>query len=87
MINPRSWLTPWRLLVAQHRLIDAQQTVMEWQAAELNRIRLEHFREVHGIVDAWLVHHDQPEVDMRPELLSFSTQLGDRIAAIEELIL
>ena len=87
MINPREWLTPWRLLAAQQKLIVAQTTVIDWQAAELNRIRLAHFREINGLVDAWLVHHDQPEIDMRPGLLAFSTDLADRIAAIEELIL
>lgn len=85
-MSPRSWLAPWKILHLQDRIITAQRVEIDRLVDELNRVRLQHFREVHRIVDAWLIHHDQPETDMRPELLSFSGELGDQIAKLEELI-
>ena len=87
MIHPRSWLAPIRLLVIQNKLINAQSRMIEQQRQELDRVRLDHYREVNALVEGWLIHHDQPELDMRPELLRFNMDLSDRIAQLEELIL
>ena len=85
-MNPRSWLAPWKLLFIQNKLITAQARMIEQQNDQLNRIRLDHFREVNALVEGWLIHHDQPEIDMRPELMLFNLDLSDRIAQLEELI-
>ena len=85
-MNPRSWLAPWKLLFIQNKLITAQARMIEQQNDQLNRIRLDHFREVNALVEGWLIHHDQPEIDMRPELMMFNLDLSDRIAQLEELI-
>lgn len=85
-MSPRSWLAPWKLLFIQNKLITAQARMIEQQNDQLNRIRLDHFREVNALVEGWLIHHDQPEIDMRPELMRFNLDLSDRIAQLEELI-
>ena len=85
-MNPRQWLTPIRLLITQDKLIAAQARVIDQQQRQLDRIRLDHFREVNALVEGWLIHHEQPDIDMRPELQKFNRDLSDRIAALEELI-
>jgi len=89
----RSWLSSLRLFALQDRLIRNQTALLTYHEservrleAELNRIRLNHFREINALVEGWLIHHEQPEMDMRPELLQFNADLNDRIAVLEELI-
>jgi hypothetical protein len=72
------------LLERAANLIRLQANVIENLEAELNRTHLEYLREIQGIVSGWLIHTDQPELDIRGDLAEFDSLLGHRIAMHEE---
>lgn len=76
-----------RLLRCQDELITAQQKMIDMQTAELNRVHLEYTREMQGVVCAWLIGLESPEVDRREDLAEFEKALAHRIAVLEEHIL
>jgi hypothetical protein len=83
----RRLLTAFRLLEQQQALIMAQQALILDHQHELRRVHLEHVREMEGIVCGWLIHCDQPEIDIRHDLCQLSTTLAHRAAALEEHVL
>ena len=60
-----------RLLRAQQQLIIDQQDLIN-------------HREMHGILSAWRIHMETPEIDLRDDITALATTLGNQIAALEE---
>lgn len=75
-----------RLIGLQRALIKDQSRLINQQTDHLQRVHLEHARELRGLVSAWLLQMEQPEIDVRHELVQLDSELGDRIAVLEELI-
>lgn len=75
------------VLRCQDELIEAQQKVIDLQREELERVHLEYTREMQGVVCAWLIGLERPEVDLREDLAAFDTALAHRIALLEEHVL
>ena len=75
------------LLERATNLIRLQADMIENLQTELNSTHLEYLREIQGIVSGWLLHTDQPELDIRGDLAEFDTVLGHRIAMHEEHVL
>lgn len=80
-----------RLLDDTAAAMQAGQTVMESQAAlivkqhdRIQRMQLDHFLDMHGLVSAWLINLESPEIDIRDDLSRLERDLGNRIAALEE---
>ena len=84
-MNPRSCLDRLRFFAIQDRLIKTYRIALEQKQAELDRFKLEHFREVNGLLAAWLISHEHPEWDMRDELTVACREVGDQIAKLEEM--
>ena len=80
----RSVLCSFRLLARQQRLINAQHHLIESQQQELRQQRLLHTRTMLGIVSAWRIHMETPEVDLRDDLTELATTLSDQAARLEE---
>ena len=72
------------LLERATNLIRQQADMIDELQTELNRTHLEYLREIQGIVSGWLLHTDQPELDIRGDLAEFDSLLGHRIAMHEE---
>jgi hypothetical protein len=83
----RNLLRPLRLLEQQAVLIERQNAFIQLQNRQIQQQQLEHARDLRGIVAAWLINLEQPEIDVRQDLAEFDTVLGHRIASIEEHIL
>ena len=66
------------------RIARAQQQLLEDQRAEIQRLKLEHHREIQGIVSGWIINLESPEIDMRDELHLLLARLADHIAVLEE---
>lgn len=66
-----------------NELLDRQQQ----QIDRLHQFNLEQTRDMQGLAYAWLIHCDNPEIDMRPELVEKCQALGEQIAVLEEHIL
>lgn len=79
----RIWIAL-NLLEQQQRLISAQQQLIEDQNQRLQRLHLEHLREMRGLVAGWLIHHEQPEVDLREDLAALDRTLDHQAAVLEE---
>lgn len=82
-----------RQIIDRQRLFDEQQELLArcarivvQQKEELNELKLEHFREIHGMVCGWLISLETPEDDPRPSLIELEAQLGSQIARLEEHI-
>ena len=67
-----------------HAICAAQQQLIADQNHMLRKIRLEHQREMHGLVSAWRIHMETPEIDLRDDITALATELGNQIAALEE---
>ena len=80
----RSILRAFRLLEQQQHLINAQQRLIEDQNQRLQRLHLEHLREMRGLVAGWLIHHEQPEIDLREDLVALDRCLDNQAAWLEE---
>ena len=80
-----------RLLRSQRRLIALQDELIDLQREELRTIKLEHslahVSDMQGIVAAWLLNIEQPDIDVRSDLGEFYDELGFRKAALQEHIL
>lgn len=72
------------LVQQQHLLLAAQQKLISDQQQELHRLHLDYTREMRGIVCSWLIHLEQPELDMRDDLVHLETVLGNSVASLEE---
>ena len=71
----------WALLaLAGRKLIEQEEAISE----QINAIRLEHYREVQGLVCAWLINLETPELDVRADLAALESNLRNQIAQIEE---
>ena len=73
------------------KLMKLAATVMESQADlilkqhdRLQRIELDHYQELRGLVAGWLISLESPEIDIRDDLAMLDRDLGDRIAILEE---
>ncbi len=75
------------IIGAQHSLIRAQRTLIQSKNRELKEMRLEHARELQGMVCAWLINLERPEVDLRYDLAELEVKLGHDIARLEEHVL
>ena len=75
------------LLLRQAALIRAQRHLIDQQRDEIEHLHLEHAREMRGMVCAWLISIERPEVDLRDDLAEFDTKLSHTIAHLEEHIL
>jgi HAMP domain-containing protein len=75
------------IIQLQHRLIGAQREKIAAQKDQIQRMRLEHTREIQGVVCGWLISCETPEIDMRDELVQLETALGHQIAKLEEHVL
>ena len=76
-----------RLTRHQADLIDRQAARLDELNADLDRVHLHYTREMQGIVSAWLIALERPEVDLRHDLAEFERALGNRIASLEEHVL
>lgn len=83
-----------RYLIASQAIFEDQQTLLRTQARliadrqdEIRRLKLEHAREMRGLVGGWLLHLESPEIDMRHELAELDMSLAHRAAALEEHVL
>jgi len=76
-----------RLLNQQRTIILEQSELLDKQTGIIQTIQLEHVSDMQGIVGAWLLNIEQPEIDVRSDLSEFYTELGFRRAALEEHIL
>ena len=81
-----SLLKHMRLLEQQNMLIQQQAALIEKLERELNTVRLDSLREQRGMIGAWLISIEQPEIDVRTELAQLDNALGNRIATLEEHI-
>ena len=80
----RRFARAFRLLEQQNTLIDAQQRLIHQLHHDLSAARLEHAREMHGVVSAWRIHTETPEIDIRDDLTALATTLGHQAAMLEE---
>lgn len=68
-------------------LIRNQSALIAYQDNEIRQLQLDHVREMRGLVGGWLLHLEQPEIDMRPELAQLDMELGHRAARLEEHVI
>lgn len=87
-------LRPFRLLEIQQRLINQQQDLIANQQRLLDdqqhqhrRVHLDYLREMRGLVAGWLLHLEQPELDLRHDLAELDQVLGHKVAELEEHVL
>ena len=85
-------LTPYllrakKLLRQQNDLLLEQAEIIEQQLEELRAIHLEYNREMQGLVAAWLINLECPELDVRHDLANLERAVGNRIAELEEHVL
>ena len=71
----------------QQELIRRQAAFIQAQADELVEIRLDHLREIEGLISGWLIHIEQPEVDLRDDLIQLADQCRNSVARLEEHVL
>ena len=72
------------LTLEMAKLIRMQRQLISDYQDEIRRLNLEHVRNVHGLIVAWLLSLEQPEVDMRESLAAMDTALSHQIAQLEE---
>lgn len=68
-------------------LIAEQQRILQYQQEEMNRQRLAYIQEMHALVSAWILSIEQPEIDLRADLVELEATLGNQVAKIEEHVL
>lgn len=71
----------------QQDLIRAQAKLIRLLKEQRNEQQLRQMRELQGLVSAWLVCLETPELDMRDSLAAMEQALGERIAVLEEHLL
>lgn len=81
-----------RLLAFRHadellNLITAQKDMIEAQTRLRQHEQLDHAREIQGMVAGWLLSLEQPELDIRGDLVDLEHKLRNQIATLEEHIL
>src|SRR3546814_15137720 len=62
----------------QHELLGSACRLIVAQREELNELRLEHAREIHGMVCGWLNNLETTEVDVRHDLVQLEADLGQQ---------
>ena len=72
------------MLVWQAGLIEKQERLIDDQNHLIRSMTLNHARDMQSVVAAWLIHIEQPELDMRDALVDFDADLVNRIAVLEE---
>ena len=72
------------LLESQQALITKQQRLIDDILHEIQSLKLEHNREMLGMVSAWRIHMETPEIDLRDDITALANELGNQIAALEE---
>ena len=73
-----------RLLRKCAVVMESQADLILKQHDRLQRIELEHYHELRGLVSGWRISIETPEIDLRDDLERLDNDLADRIAAIEE---
>jgi hypothetical protein len=83
-----------RRLARADKIMNQQQLLLEMhgqlildQHQEIRALKLEHAREMRGLVSCWLINAETPEVDLREDLALLERTLGNQAAALEEHIL
>jgi hypothetical protein len=83
-----------RRLARADKIMNQQQLLLEMhgqlildQHQEIRALKLEHAREMRGLVSCWLINAETPEVDMREELAQLERALAHSAAVLEEHIL
>lgn len=71
----------------QQELIRAQAKLIKIYRQQRGQAHLDHCRELHGLISAWLICLETPEVDMRDSLAAMEQALSERVAVLEEHIL
>lgn len=71
----------------QQKLIRDLVNEIERLEREKNSLILESAREVQGMMCGWLLNLEQPELDVRDELIAAEADLGLKIAILEEHVL
>jgi hypothetical protein len=74
----------WNIIaLAARKLLEQEENIQ----ARINAIELEHYREMQGIICAWLINLETPELDVRGDLAALESNLGLQIAQLEEHVL
>lgn len=73
-----------RLLERHEALASAQELLIMDLLDEITRLKIDHARDMHGVVLGWLLSMERPEVDLRPEVVAMERQLGNQLAVLEE---
>lgn len=72
------------LVRAQHALIEAQQQLIRTQRLQIAQVRLDYTRQMHGVVAAWRIHMETPELDLRDDVSDLAAELANQAATLEE---
>jgi hypothetical protein len=75
-----------RLISKQTALIEAQNMLIEDLQHDLRHAKLDHLKEMHGVIGAWIINLEQPELDVRRDLAELDRTLGHQVAVLEEHI-
>lgn len=76
-----------RLIHEQQELIQAQSRLIRDLNRQLQRSHLDSLRGLRGVVGAWILHIEQPEIDLRDDLHDLDTYLSHQEATLEEHVL
>ena len=75
------------ILRDREQLIRHQSKLIRLLKEQRNVQQLNHTRELQGLVSAWLICLEKPELDMRDDLAALEQALGERVAVLEEHVL
>lgn len=80
-------------LVTLANIIDRQDDLIKAQAAlitnlerQLTQTHRDYLLEMRGMVGAWIISQESPEIDLRDELALTDQALADRAAVLEEYL-
>ena len=76
-----------QLLDRHEQLGEAQNRLIADLIAENRQLRVNHARDMHGVVLGWLLSMERPEVDLRDEIAAMERSLGNQLAVLEEHVL
>jgi hypothetical protein len=75
-------------LLDRHEALGATQNTLIAELLDENRqLKIDHARDMHGVVLGWLLSMERPEVDLREEVVAMERALGNTLATLEEHIL
>lgn len=72
------------IIERQDALIAAQASLIQNLSQQLTQVNHDYLMEMRGMVGAWLISQESPEIDLREELALTDRALADRAAALEE---